>query len=164
MNNLHFIIIHVPIAMLIFSFLFDLAAKLAKKKEWHAAGMLCLIVGTLGAIAAVLTGPEVRNPGVPMHEMYGKLTMGLAIILTLVRLIIQIRKRSEIGGNAAYLAASLVAVLLVGYTGHLGGKMVHPDRSKFPAGQFRGQPGGLQGNAPGQNRQPGQGVSDSRGD
>jgi uncharacterized membrane protein len=123
--------------MLIFSFLFDLVGKLAKKREWHTAGLLCLVVGTLGAIAAVLTGPEDRNPLVHTHELYGKLTMFISIVLTLVRLFLQLRKKRELGGNIVYLAGALVCVLLVSYTGHIGGEMVHPDRSKFQPGQFR---------------------------
>jgi uncharacterized membrane protein len=139
-KNLHFIVIHIPIAMLIFSFVFDVAALLAKKREWHAAGMLCLIVGTLGAIAAVLTGPEDRNPLVHTHEFYGKATMALFIVLTVIRLFFQLRRKQELGSNYAYLAMALVGVALVTYTGHIGGKMVHPDRSGFQlqrSGQFR---------------------------
>ena len=51
-------------------------------------------------------------------------------------------KKREIGGNFIYLAAALVGVLLVSYTGHIGGEMVHPDRSKVQQGQFPGAPGG----------------------
>lgn len=135
-RNLHFIVIHVPIAMLLFSFIFDLLAVILKKKGWHAAGLLCLVTGTLGAIAAVLTGPEEeRNPLFPTHELYGKITMAFFIVLTCVRLWLELRKKLEIGRNAIYLTAALIGVILVSYTGHLGGKMVHPDR-RPPSGQF----------------------------
>jgi hypothetical protein len=50
-------------------FLFDLLAMILKKKNWHTAGMLCLVIGALGAIAAVITGPEgEKNPIFPQHE------------------------------------------------------------------------------------------------
>jgi uncharacterized membrane protein len=155
-KNLHFIVIHIPIAMLIFSFVFDVAALLAKKREWHAAGMLCLIVGTLGALAAVLTGPDDRNPLVHTHELFGKATMALFIVLTAVRLFFQLRRKQEIGGNYAYLAIALIGVALVSYTGHIGGKMVHPDRSGFQlqrGGQFR-EGGPQQGGQQGQRIRP----------
>lgn len=136
-RNLHFIVIHVPIAMLIFSFLFDLAALIWKKKEWHSAGLLCLVVGTLGAIAAVLTGPDgERNPILPQHELFGKLTMVLFIVLAGIRLWLIFKKKVDIGNKKGYLAAALAGVLLVSYTGHLGGQMVHPDR-KSPQGQLQ---------------------------
>ncbi|MEB3100056.1 DUF2231 domain-containing protein [Ferviditalea candida] len=137
-RNLHFIVIHIPIAMLIFSFVFDLLALFLKKKEWHAAGLLSLVVGTLGAVAAVITGPEgERNPLFPAHELYGKITMIFFILLTSVRLWLHFRKRQQVGKSKTYLAAALVGALLVSYTGHLGGQMVHPDRSKFQNRQFR---------------------------
>ncbi|MCD1257616.1 hypothetical protein B5M42_002030 [Paenibacillus athensensis] len=157
-KNLHFLVIHVPIAMLLFSFLFDLVAKILKKEQWHIAGLLCLIIGTLGAIAAVITGPEnERNPLFPQHELYGKITMFFFIVLTLIRIGLLWRSKLELGRNWVYLVGALIGVVLVSYTGHLGGQMVHPDFSKFNGqfnnGQMRqgpgeggmnGQPGGRQ--------------------
>lgn len=136
-RNLHFIVVHVPIAMLLFSFIFDLIAAIWKRKNWHFAGLLCLVVGTFGVIAAVITGPEgERNPLLPTHESYGEITMTFFILLTLVRLWMLYRKKLDIGGNWIYLFAALIGVFLVSYTGHLGGKMVHPERHLQP-GQFR---------------------------
>ncbi|WP_208607638.1 DUF2231 domain-containing protein [Paenibacillus pectinilyticus] len=164
MKNLHFIFIHVPIALLIFSFVFDVAALIFKKKEWHSAGMLCLVVGALGAIASVMTGPESRNTLVSSHEFYAKITMTLAIVLAVVRVGLLVWKKLEIGRNPIFLVASLAAVLLVSYTGHLGGKMVHRDMTGFPGGGpgMQGGPGGNggfggQGQGPGQGGQGGQG-------
>ncbi|MDQ0872502.1 putative membrane protein [Paenibacillus sp. V4I3] len=126
LKNLHYIVTHVPIALLVFSFIFDLIAIIAKKREWHSAGMLCLVVGALGAIASVLTGPSPwRNPLVVPHEFYAKLTMFLAIVLAIVRVGLLIWKKKELGRNPIYLVGSLAAVILVGYTGHIGGQMVH---------------------------------------
>lgn len=162
MKNLHFIFTHVPIALLIFSFVFDVVALIFKKKEWHSAGMLCLVVGALGAIASVLTGPESRNTLVGSHEFYARLTMILAIVLAVVRVGLLVWKKLELGRNPIFLVASLVAVLLVSYTGHLGGKMVHRDMQGFPGGGpgIQGGPGGagpgIQGGT-GQNGQGGQG-------
>lgn|GEM_PF-2223092 len=185
-KNLHFLVIHVPIAMLLFSFVFDLIAKILKKEQWHIAGLLCLIIGTLGAIAAVITGPEnERNPLFPQHELYGKITMCFFILLTLVRFGLLWRKKLELGRNWVYLAGALIGVALVSYTGHLGGQMVHPDLSKFNGqfnnGQFNngqmrqappgeggmnGQPGGRQrfqqgGGQRQQQRQPGGNPNDN---
>lgn len=170
LKNLHFIFTHVPIALLIFSFVFDIVALIFKKKEWHSAGMLCLVVGALGAIASVLTGPESRNTLVGSHEFYAKLTMILAIILAIVRVGLLVRKKLELGRNPIYLVASLVAVLLVSYTGHLGGKMVHRDMQGFPGGgpgQMQGGPGGggpgTQGGPGGQAGQGQQGQGQRQG-
>jgi uncharacterized membrane protein len=164
-KNAHFLVIHVPIAMLLFSFLFDLFAKILKKKDWHTAGMLCLVIGALGAIAAVLTGPEgEENPLFPKHELFGKLTMILSILLVVVRLGLLLWKKLDISKSLVYLLAMLVCVGLVSYTGHLGGKMVHPDKSGFQRGPGQGPgnfPGQGQGNRPGQGQgNPQQGNTD----
>jgi uncharacterized membrane protein len=158
-KNLHFIVNHVPIAMLIFSFIFDLLAVILKKKEWHTAGFLTLIVGTLGAIAAVITGPngqaETRNPDFHNHQLFGNLTMYLYIIISLVRLFFYYRKKIDIGKMPIYLIIGVIGVSIVTYTGHLGGKMAHRDTQ----GGFN-VPGGAngQGGRPGgQGRPNGQG-------
>ncbi|WP_274654525.1 DUF2231 domain-containing protein [Paenibacillus humicola] len=150
-QNAHFLVIHIPIAMLLFSFLFDLAAVLIKRKDWHTAGLLCLIVGTAGAVLAVMTGPEgERDPLFPRHELFGKLTMILAIALSVVRLGVLWKKKFDIGKTIVYLLVMLVGAGLVSYTGHLGGEMVHPDRSKIRGergfGAFNGANGGNGGN------------------
>jgi uncharacterized membrane protein len=158
-KNLHFIVIHVPLSMLLFSFIFDLLARILKKQDWHTAGFLCLIVGTLGAIAAVLTGPEnERDPIFHTHELYGKITMIVFILISLVRLYFQFLKKVEIGRMPVYLIAAFIGIVLVTYTGHLGGQMVHKD---MPA-NFRGGPmgnnpqgGNPQGNNPQSNNQQG---------
>lgn len=167
LKNLHFIVTHVPIALLIFSFVFDVVALIFKKKDWHSAGMLCLVVGALGAIAGVLTGPESRNTLVGTHEFYAKLTMFTAIVLAAVRVGLLVWKKLEIGRNPIFLVASLVVVILVSYTGHLGGKMVHRDMQGGP-GMMQGGPQGGQGQGQGgagaggqQNNRGGQGAQAS---
>jgi uncharacterized membrane protein len=148
LKNMHFIVTHFPIVLLIFSFVFDLLAVLVKKKEWHSSGLLCLVVGTLGAIAAVVTGPDDTDPLLPTHELFGKMTMIFAILLSIVRLYFLFWKKKGIGGNPVYLIGALIGVLLVSYTGHLGGTMVHKDKPEMPPGEqhgTRGQRGGPAG-------------------
>jgi len=170
LKNAHFIFTHFPIALLIFSLVFDLLALIVKKREWHAAGSLSLLVGTLGAIASVLTGPEgMRNPMVQTHAMYANLTMFAAILLTVIRIGLLAWKKREIGGNPIYLTGALVAIILVSYTGHLGGQMVHrpfnPNGGPMMQNPAGGPGQGGQG-APGQGqglRQGGQGQGQGQG-
>ena len=134
LKNLHNVFNHVPVAMLIFSFIFDLIAALFKRKEWNFAGLLCLVVGALGAIAAVLTGPAwTKNPLFPDHQLFGQLTMVAAIVLLLTRLVFRFWKTLDIGKNPFYLVGALVMVILVAYTGHLGGEMIHKKAPTTPA-------------------------------
>ena len=159
-NNAHFILIHIPIAMLVFSFVFDVLAMVVKKKEWHSAGLLCLVVGALGAIGSVITGPEdEKNALLHNHELFGQLTMVTAIILVAARVGLLLWKKRDIGNHAAYLVVALLCVGLVTYTGHLGGKMVHKDKTEMTNGNFRqGKvPNGEQGQGKGQGQGQGQG-------
>lgn len=165
-NNKHFILTHFPIVLLIFSFLFDLAGLIWKKKEWNSAGLVCLLAGTLGAIASVLTGPDSPNPGVEKHELYGKLTMLLAIVISVVRLALLWAKKRDFGSNPIFLVGALAAAILVGYTGHLGGEMVHRAPGEFGPGGFgQGQGGGFGGPGMngGQDGQRGSGVPQDSG-
>ncbi|MNG07909.1 hypothetical protein D3C84_912340 [compost metagenome] len=93
-----------------------------------------MIVGALGAIGAVLTGPDwAKNPLFPDHQLYGQLTMVAAILLVVVRLTFHFWKSLNIGKNPLYLVGALVMVILVGYTGHLGGQMIHKKVPATPA-------------------------------
>jgi uncharacterized membrane protein len=161
LKNLHFIVTHVPIALLIFSFVFDIIAMIMKKREWHSAGMLCLVVGALGAVAAVMTGPSPwRNPLVVPHEFYAKLTMLAAIVLAVIRVGLLIWKKKDAGRHPMYLVGSLAAVILVSYTGHLGGQMVHRPMNApamAPAGGAQG------GQAPGGQAEPNGQVPGAKG-
>lgn len=135
LKNMHFILIHFPIALLIVSLFFDLITAFYKRSNLHSAGLVTLVLGTLGAIASVLTGPEgERNPLFPRHELFGKITMIFFIVLCLVRLFLYWKRKKDIGSNPVYLIAALVGVILVSYTGHLGGEMVHKDMKNFKPG------------------------------
>ncbi|UJF33543.1 DUF2231 domain-containing protein [Paenibacillus hexagrammi] len=162
LRNSHFIFTHFPIALLIFSFVFDLLALILKKKDWHSAGMLALLVGTLGAIASFITGPEMsRNPLLPTHALYAQLTMIASILLSVIRIGLLLWKKKHIGGHPVYLVGALVAVLLVSYTGHLGGKMVH--RPFTPGMNMQGGPGQGPGQGQGQGQGTGQGQGQGQG-
>lgn len=147
LENMHFILTHFPIVLLIVGFLFDLLARILKKKEWHSAGWACLALGTLGAIASVMTGPALngQSPDLPAHELFGRLTAILAIVLFVVRLAMLRWKKREIGSHPAFLIGALAAAILVGYTGHLGGKMVHETPEDAPAVGMQGGQGGPAG-------------------
>ncbi|PWW07311.1 putative membrane protein [Paenibacillus cellulosilyticus] len=171
-DNKHFIITHFPIVLLLVSFLFDLAALIWKKKDWHTAALACLVLGTVCTIAAVLTGPKMmmQNSAVETHELYGTFTMYLAIVLSVVRGGIMLWKKRDIGRNPIYLIVALVAVVLVMYTAHLGGKMVHRsfEPGQFPqgmmgGGQGQGQGQGFPQQGDGQGQMPAQGQGQDQG-
>ncbi|MEF2964795.1 DUF2231 domain-containing protein [Paenibacillus sp. M1] len=171
-DNKHFIIIHFPIVLLLFGFLFDLAGLIWKKREWHTVALISFVAGTLSTIASVWSGPKMPNPAVGTHAQFGKITMYLAIVLCIVRIGILLWKKRDVGRNFIYLIVSFAAVVLVMYTAHLGGEMVHRpfDGGQFRQGQTGGQgeggPSGMQGRPDGtgdgvMRQDGGQGAGDS---
>jgi uncharacterized membrane protein len=131
---LHPIIVHTPIALLIFSVLFELAGRALDADWWRRAAFVLLLLGALGAAAAVITGTAagdaaerqgVAEQPVDQHEDAGKLTLGLAIGAVAVRLL-----ASRAGGLRAWagglaLALQLAAAIMVGVAGYRGGRLVY---------------------------------------
>ncbi len=130
----HAQIVHTPIALIIFSLAFDVVGRALDSDWWRKASMVLLVVGTLGAVAAVLSGEAASDrvedrQGVPErvvdgHGDMGKLTMWIAGGAVVARLV-------EPAAGAARTAVGIVALLLqlaasitVGITGHRGGNLV----------------------------------------
>ncbi|MEI7026399.1 DUF2231 domain-containing protein [Paenibacillus sp. y28] len=165
----HFIVVYIPAALLLFSLLFDFTGAVRSQRMWHRAGLLCLIAGTLGAAAAVLAGPELdRSPDGPTYMLFSRATLALFLVLCLARVYYRFRRFREVGNTPVYLIASLVGVLLVSYTGHLGGQIGQPNAAgdKTPLSKKESPPSGqtpdLQQNgqspeAGAQMREPGEG-------
>jgi uncharacterized membrane protein len=132
----HPIIVHTPIALIIFSALFALVGRIMDRDWLKKASVVMLVFGFLGAFAAVQSGkPAHRVPeheqGVPeeaidTHKMLGERSMYLAGA-ALVALAIASRLKG--GAASAVGALALIAQLLaagaVGYAGYLGGKLTY---------------------------------------
>lgn len=127
---------HFPIALVMVAFLFDLGATLFKKDSWRTVSFWCLIVASLAAIPAVLSGLAGGNgwfgvewankeysTKMPAHRQYALITTAILHIVTLWRII----RREKLQGAEwfVYLFFLLVATVLVGYTGWLGGYVGH---------------------------------------
>ncbi|MGH7741027.1 MAG: DUF2231 domain-containing protein [Candidatus Eiseniibacteriota bacterium] len=131
---IHPVIVHTPIALLIFSALFELAGRALDADWWRRAAFTLLLLGTLGAAAAVITGTRagdaaehqgVAEQPIDSHEDAGKLTLGLAIGAVVVRLLASRAGtlRGVAGGLA--LALQLAAAIMVGVAGYRGGRLVY---------------------------------------
>jgi uncharacterized membrane protein len=55
-THIHPMIVHFPIALIIVGFLADLIGILLKKEFFSRTGFYLLILGTLGAVTAYITG------------------------------------------------------------------------------------------------------------
>lgn len=123
---------HFPIALLIASAVFDLAAHAVKKEEYQgdlrAAAFWSLMLAALGACGAVLTGlflsaGQTGGSGLLWkHHLFVWPSFGLIIALAVWR--IMIPKEATRGGQAIYLFAVVVGAVLVALAGYWGGEMV----------------------------------------
>ncbi len=91
---LHPILVHFPIALLVTGFLIDLAGAILKRPWLTHAGLLLLVIGSIGTVAATRSGEAaedeiVETPAIhevlEEHEEGGKRTMWFFLVLTAVR-------------------------------------------------------------------------------
>lgn len=132
----HPLIVHTPIALLIFSAVFAVAGRLFDRDWVRRASVLMLVFGFLGAFAAVRSGavahhvPEhdqgVSEEAIDDHGELGQYTMyvaGAAVVAVFVA--------SRLAGSAAgavgmlALLLQIAAAVMVGVTGHRGGQLVY---------------------------------------
>jgi len=131
-SHLHPLIVHFPIALLIVGFVADTVYLIYKKEVCLSkVGFYLMLAGTLGAIAAVLSGnffTEDLSGSVEVirerHETLANITMYLMIVASILRIILVKKGKTEsLAGWGVYILY-LAGVILVGYTGMLGGTMV----------------------------------------
>ena len=133
---LHPIIVHTPIALLMFSALFALVGRLMDRDWVRKAAMLMLVIGFLGAIAANLSGNAAEElveehqgvPAAPLedHETAGRWVMfvsGAAVLAYGASQLARGGARSALG--VVGLVLQLMAAAAVVRAGALGGELVY---------------------------------------
>ena len=142
--DLHPFVVHFPIALLTLSAVCDLVGVLADREQLRWTGFLLLVVGTIGALIAALTGDAAEHvagqiPGIhdalEQHEDFATLTIWTAVFLVLGRAHFVVKRRFLGVARAVYLVLALCLAALVLYSGYTGGKMVHD----FEAGTVRAE-------------------------
>ena len=132
MTNIHPLIVHFPIALIIVIFILDFLGVLFKKKSFLSTANILTIFAALGALMAVVTGmiaeESVWHPGeahemLELHEAIGFIILGLMLVLLIFRPAVKKKLLGKLGWVAVFL--SFAASLLVGYTGYLGGEIVY---------------------------------------
>lgn len=130
--HLHAIVIHFPIALLIVGFFSEIIAIFSKKKFFKNASYYLLLLGSLGAIVAYISGSyagDGMTDGIlqaPMeaHEEAAVFTLWLAIITALSRVAIYYFKYKQPWAKWTSFILFLGLVVSVGRTGYLGGELV----------------------------------------
>jgi uncharacterized membrane protein len=130
---LHPMIVHAPIVLLIVSVLFELAGRALDADVWRRAAFALLVLGTLGAAAALITGQPagdaaehqgVAEQPVDSHENAARLTLAAAIAAVVARALVTRAGKMRGPVSALALALQLTAAILVGVTGYRGGRLV----------------------------------------
>jgi uncharacterized membrane protein len=135
----HALLTAFPVALLSVAVLFELGAIALKKETLRRTGFALLLVGTLGAAAAVLAGRQAEENvahGGPAHELMehherlAYITLGTFAVVALWRLA---RERKMGGGERfAALLVALGGLLSLSYTGHHGGQLVFEHAAGIP--------------------------------
>lgn len=132
-SHLHPMLVHFPIALIIFGFLTEIAVLIFKKEMGLSKmGFYLLIVGTIAAFAAWLTGnlftadmDGAAGKIQGYHELFANITLGLLFFTSAIRIFILVRKNEN--SKLKWLAFTIyaLAALSVSITGFLGGTLVY---------------------------------------
>lgn len=127
-------LVHFPIALIIVGLLFEVVGRLTDLDWWRKAAFAMLILGVLGAGAAVLSGDEagekaehagVAEAPIDAHEDVAKLTLWLGIAAVVARAVAGRTgsARAAVGALALLLHVATAGALVL--TGFRGGKLVY---------------------------------------
>ena len=132
-THLHPMIVHFPIALLIIGFLFDLTGAIFNKVFFSKAGFYLLILGTLGVIAAFISG-NIAGDGVSEvgtlkqalenHEDAAQLSLWLMVTASVARISIVLLKKYSGVFKWTAIVLFLVGILSIARTGYYGGELV----------------------------------------
>lgn len=132
-THIHPMIVHFPIALLIVGFLAEVIGAFTKKEFFSKAGLYLLILGTLGVVAAYLTG-NLAGDGVTeagalkqaleVHEEAAELSLWLMVSAALIRIALVLFKKYA--GALKWIAVTVffLGVLSIARTGYYGGELV----------------------------------------
>lgn len=133
LTEAHGMVVHFPIALLFATVALELAALHPKLRAGlRPAALVTLVLGALGAVVSVMTGPDQNASGVTQlvhtHEQMADLTMIIFGALALWRLWLLWQRRPLTRGLVAvYLVVACIGLGALTYAGWLGGKMVYTE-------------------------------------
>jgi uncharacterized membrane protein len=133
-SHLHPMIVHFPIALIIIGFLSDLAGAVTKRQFFTNAGLYLITLGSLGSIAAYLSG-DMAGDGVTetgalgtaleIHEGAATLALWTMIVLASLRITLALTKKMTGWRQWAMVALLAVGVGTIARTGYYGGELVY---------------------------------------
>lgn len=132
-THFHAMIIHFPVALLLAGFFSEVLGLITKKDFFKNVAIFLLLLGALGAIAAYVSG-NMAGEGIeegplkePLerHELAASITLWLAIIASLFRVITFYFKYNRSWVNWAFIILFAALAGSVATTGYYGGQLVY---------------------------------------
>lgn len=132
-SHIHPMLVHFPIALVLFGFVAAIASLFFKKETSLAkASFYLLIAGTISAVFALLAGilftGELSGAADNIketHELFGWLSIGTLIITSIVQIFIMLKKLEFSGLKWLYFILYGIATIFVSLTGYFGGTLVY---------------------------------------
>lgn len=132
-TDLHPMLVHFPIALVLFGFIAEFASLYFKKEIYLSTlGFYLLITGTVMALITLLSGvfftAEMTGAADQVkesHETFAWITLCILLATSALRIFLKIRKAEN--PNIKWLALALfgLAAISVGITGYFGGTLVY---------------------------------------
>jgi uncharacterized membrane protein len=132
MPNIHPMLVHFPIALIVTAVVCDLLGLVSKKRIFADSGTIATAGALIGAATAVLSGliaeetvwhTPAAGEILETHETMGFVFLGLIVFLALLRLAF----RNKLSGRLAWLTLviGVFGSIIVIFTAYLGGEMVY---------------------------------------
>ncbi|BEH00320.1 DUF2231 domain-containing protein [Bacteroides sedimenti] len=132
-SHFHPMLVHFPIALVMFGFIIELASLFIKKELClPKLSLYLLIAGTLATVVTWLSGELFTSEmsgtaGLikESHELFAFITMCLLIITSVIRLMLALGKKEN--GTLKWISFVLygIAAIAVSITGFFGGTLVY---------------------------------------
>jgi uncharacterized membrane protein len=124
LGRMHPAVVHFPIALLVVAGGTEFWRVLSRKRPASPTAVICLTIGTLASIVAVVLGlvdaRYTNMDDVSIHQWLGIATAALATIV----LVLSFWNRPD-RANPAYRAGVLICAMLVSITGYYGGELTY---------------------------------------
>jgi uncharacterized membrane protein len=132
LQNIHPLLVHFPIALLSAATLMYWLGFLARRESWLWTGLWTLVLGALGAAAAVGSGlyaepgvmlaPSVKTALLANHK---RIMIAVLILSALLALWAMAARPMPARGRVVFLATLVVVVALIAKGADYGGRMVY---------------------------------------
>lgn len=133
LSHLHPMLVHFPIALVVLGFVAEVSSLFFKKEACLSkTGFYLLLVGTLSALVALLTGVlftaemsgsagEVKET----HELFAWITLGLLVATSALRIFLKAKNLEDSKMKWVDFGLYALATISVSLTGFFGGNLVY---------------------------------------